>query len=212
MNRPVRRLCAEGAIALGVCAAAYAAVVRPVERELAEVSAKYLTLVSQGTRPIGDYSPAQLETVRVETLRRSTELVRHGESVRDESLMFAEVMALASRHDVRVDQVRPAATARDPQPAAAVNAVSAATAIPRDTKAAYTLSVAGTYAGLAAFIEGLSAGSGFSVVNSVRLTPDDGDRHHPIAAQIDADRYAFDLSSIPAGPTADAASGGKGTP
>ena len=90
-------------------------------------------------------------------------------------------------------------------------ASGSATDVPRDVRVAYTLSVAGSYSGLAAFIEGLSADTGLSVVHSVRITPDDHDHVHPVTAQIETEHFAFDVSSVsvstPAGVAAPAVEG-----
>lgn len=203
MNPHVPRVAFEGLAALALCAAGYALLVRPSEVRLAERTAEYAAIISKGALPANEISPEQIAGLERQTADRSAEIIRRGAPARDESVMFAAIMDLATRHGVRVDQVRPTtpapgttAASSSAQPTTPPPPPGAAPVEPPAVKAttvSYTLSVAGTYGQLAEFIRGISERTGFSVVNAVRITPDDADAEHPLSAQIETEHHAFEL-------------------
>ncbi len=192
MIYPARRTAGEFVLTLGACALAYSVFVRPVEKSLADVSARCSALASQGTNSLTTFTPEEAGAARAAILRQTDEIAHRGEPARDESLMFASIMALAGEHRVRVDQVRPTAVVKEALPAPSA---PGAPPVPKDIAVGYTISVAATYTDLADFLDGLSRDLGFTVVNSVRLTTDESDPLHPVSAQIETEHHAFDLGT-----------------
>ncbi len=209
MSHPLRRLAVESLIAVAVCAAAYSFLVRPVEQQLEMGAARYKSHITQATTTADDLSSFQLDQLDRTSARYRDEIARRSAHARDDSLMFAAIMTLASEHNVRVDQVRPTPTTRaeaispTPTPAAPHNALAPgmqlaplATLAPKDISTGYTLSVAAQYSDLAKFIEGLTIRTGFSVLTSIRITVDDTDPRYPVSAQIQTEHFAFGLTPV----------------
>jgi len=221
---PGRQMLAEFAIGVLVCAGAYMMLVEPAQRELvkarAEIDALRARDAEQGS--ISGLTEEQIAQLRSATLRRSESVREHSRMARDEAAMFGTIMALATEHGVRVDQLQPgaagvvneqgklvpvgqAATPPPPPPApAAAGAAAPAPAIApvRDMKSSYTISATGAYANVTALLDALQSKLGYTIIRSVRLTPMDPAGPQAVSVQIQTEHLAIDLSGVklPAAP------------
>lgn len=186
MNSPIRQIGVELFIGVAACTAAYVFMVQPLHRRVAETSAKNGDLQAQIQRDSSQALPKQqIDAMREEAAERSKSVAARSAFAADENATFGSLMALASRHGVRVEQLQPG-TARTqkakpapvaPSPASApgtpggpMNPETAAAPV-KDRRSAVSMTVLGEYGRVAAFVRSLECEMGFATVRTVRLTP-----------------------------------------
>lgn len=178
MNSPIRQIGVELFIGVAACAAAYVFLVQPLDRRVGEAGAKNIELQAQIQRDSSQALPKQqIDAMRVEAAARGKSVVERSAFAADENATFGSLMALASRHAVRVEQLQPG-TARTqkskPAPVAAPlppGTPEIATAPVKDRRSAVSMTVIGEYGRVAAFVRSLEREMGFTTVRTVRLTP-----------------------------------------
>lgn len=181
MNTPLRQVGVELVIGVAACAAAYVFLVQPLDRRVGEASAKIAELQAQIQRDSNQALPkADVESMRQQAAARGKSVAERSAFAMDENATFGSLMALASRHSVRVEQLQPG-TARAQKTRPAPIAAPAAPGTPgvpevvatpvKDRRSAVSMTVIGEYGRVAAFVRSLEREMGFTTVRTVRLTP-----------------------------------------
>jgi len=200
MNAAMKKIIAESAAGLLICGAGHYFVARPAAAKLAETRREVSTLVAQGVgaRTGPTLSVEQLEGLLRATGESASSIERRGEPARDETAMFAAVMALGTRCEVQIDQMQPVAAQAAAPGAAPAPAVGAPADKPgpADTTIRYTLSVTGSYGNTARFVDALRREVGYTVVSGVHVAPDSRKSGSVVHTTIETRHHAFDVSAV----------------
>jgi hypothetical protein len=202
---------AECAIAVSVCAAGYIFLVDPVKQDLAKVQSQVAAAraeQSQQSSSAGLSEPQVAELRRV-VAERAEQIQARSNVVKDQSALFGALMALGVEHKIRIDQLQPGVTtvgaeSTTPQPRnvfgntdpAAGGAAPTEPPKPRDTRMTCTLVVQGSYANITNFLAALQRDLGYTNILDVRLNPAAESGPNVVAATIQTEHFAFDLSSL----------------
>lgn len=186
-GRTLRILAAEAAIGVSLCAGAYLLLVEPVEARIIEARQRLNALQGElapaPAVPAGEVAKAQSERA---ALQRHAE--ERSRTASDEAAMFEAVMELATRHKVRVDQLQPAAMRPVKRPQ---EAGSGAEPAPIGQMRGYALVVAGTYEGIASFVDALQREVGLARVRAVRMAVDSRPGSETVIATIETEHLAL---------------------
>ena len=136
-------------------------------------------------------APAQAaESASVE--KRLAEIAERSAPARDAAKLNAAIESLASKAGVAVQRTQPRA-APDLAPSAPSGEDAEASApVTPDAALGFTIDAAGSFAGMARFVRALETDLGYTVVASVRLTPE-SERRDLIRASITTQHFAFSL-------------------
>lgn len=203
---PVRQLLCESIIGVSLCVGAYVWLVEPQSAKLAKIEAGIGLLSSNPNQSLP--TPQEIESAQralSEVNARITQIEKASASARDESGMFAALMALAAAHRVRVDSLQPvtladAGPARSATPAGAAPPPPPGATVPEpppnDTRLAYSMAVVASYSDVVNFLNALQASSGYTVVRSVSMEPTEDVSPQLVRATIDTVHFSFDTSRV----------------
>jgi hypothetical protein len=192
---PRRTLVAQSAIALAVCLGGYIVFVDPPRQELVQERAKAAALASQVQQ--ADSTRDQIPQITA-ALQAATgdaaNLLELGRLARDERQLYAAVVATAEQHRVQIDQLNPAKMPAAPtRPGAQPDMTGV-----RDIALGYSISAAGAYSDITAFVHALQSELGFTMVRSISLASRGNQGEDNLRASIDTAHFFFDPT--PAGP------------
>ena len=193
MNPQMRQLGAEIAVGLVVCFAAAELVLAPARRDLRAAQASVASLVPTSAGMNGP-SAEDIAKLQSDNARVRDEIDSRSAASRDEAALFSEIMAIADRNRLRLEQFQPnahAASTGERAPGAA-----------RDAVASYTLSLSGSFPSVVRFMDDLRACRVFVSTRTVRIAPIDGNGSGIVRADVNADFFSFDTAA----PTGDATS------
>lgn len=207
---PKRSLATEGLVCMSVCAAAYFFLVDPASTKLGEVRGQLRqTSAMPAPTPGAAITPDEARKIMDEVQVRVAEVEARSGPARDESALFASMMALAAAHNIRVDGLSPVGAAGDAgkgrkQPGGAGTApppppppgVEAPEPVPVDTSVEFLMSTVCNYADLVRFVDALQRMSGYTVIKSIRLEPADDNAPDRVHATIGTIHLAFDTSTV----------------
>ena len=212
-----RQLFAQFVIAAGICGAAYYFLVAPTRTHVLQVRSKVNTLLTQtGHAGANDQvDAAQLEKIRHEITSRAALIDEGSGPARNEAMMFSRVSDIATRHNIRVDQLQPATTRTKPgattagavapvapvgppgtpapapgQPPAAARPASS------DAAVGYLITAHGTYPNVVAFMDDLSRNLGFAIVTGFQLSLVGPTTPDQVRIQINTEHFAFDTGTL----------------
>lgn len=198
MSPHIRQCLAEVFVGLVVCFAAAELLLAPARKQLREAQASVASLLPAAVTSNAPTPDDVSRLVQSNASLREEIDVRSAAS-RDEAALFSEVMAIAGRHRVQLDQFQPA-TGRLAQPTA--QPASASTPASRDSVASYSISLNGAFPGVVRFLDELRASRVFVSTRTVRITPVESEANGLVRADIIADFFAFSTSGE--APTSDA--------
>ena len=167
-NEQARKLIAQLAIAAAICAGVHAMVASPLRSRALAAETELASFIDQH-----DMNAAVLADLpRVVETRQQTDagvrrVAARDQPALDESAMFTQVLDLASRAGVSVEQVIPAGEGRRD-----VTANAAAKPRPGDRRIRYTLVGGGSYGATTDFLERLQGDWAYCAVRQCRITPD----------------------------------------
>lgn len=207
MNVQYRQTAAEIAIGLVVCFAAAELLLLPARRELREQRASIAGLVpaSSAVKPPEEDDIARLAQAN-DVGRR--EIVLRSAATKDEASLFAEIMAIADRQRIRLDQFEPAAAIT---PVAAVAGQREQSTRP-DAVVTYTVSLSGGYGGVVRFLDELRRSNVFVNIRSVRIGPVDADPTNGVRADLSVEFYGFEVPGGAEGHDTTSPAGGEAKP
>lgn len=192
----VRRLGAELAIGLSLCAGAYLLLVDPLERSLASTREELGALRSRASGgSSAKVTPEQAAKAIAQARSFAREVRRRSAPALSEAEMFSAVTALAQRHHVRLDLLQPTGA---PRQAARSDERSDRKPLPGDARTGCTLTFMADFSDAAAFLADLQRELGYALVRAVRLTPtaEPGTRNVTVIAE--TEHRAFDTSVLEA--------------
>lgn len=189
MNPQVRQSAAEIVVGLVVCFAAAELLLAPARRELREAEASVASLMPTSAATSGP-TLEDIRRLQASNARTRDEIQTRSAASRDEAALFAEIMTIADRNRLRLEQFQPsmqaaASTERDASQA-------------RDSVSSYTISLSGGFPGVVRFMDDLRASNVFVSARTVRIAPADSDGSGIVRADIGADFYSFSTTA-PAG-------------
>lgn len=204
-----RKAFAEMAIGLMVCGAVHMFLIAPQNARLARLQAEVDSIATApGAAPA--LSAEQLDRLTRSAAEWADEVTRLSDAAQSETRLFTEIMTLAERSGVRIDQLQPtgqpaghAAAPPEQHAAAAPDAAQPASAEPVPPKqgaVGYTMVVSSSYVELIGFLAALPRQIGFTVVRSVRLEPleasDRGTATDLVRAEVQTEHYWFDATQL----------------
>lgn len=199
-NQGLRDALAQGSIGLMACVGAHMFLVDPVLKKISAAKAQEMSLASQANaaenlRKITPQITAASQRVgeEAERIRETGRLASH------EKELFAAMSTLATRHNIRVDQMSPKKLSP-----LVKNPAAGATASPADGVAgvAYTIDASATYNDLADFLRAIRSELGYTSIKALRMSPGSETRQKIVHAFIETEHYAFDV--VPVEPPAEA--------
>jgi hypothetical protein len=201
VNPHMRNVMAHGLIAGAILVGSYMLVVDRLQGKLRASRQESARLAKQVAESeyFRDLVPAMTQSLnRVEA---EAELIRKASDVsRDDRALYAAVMDMAQRHQVRLDEVNPATPTKTPvaerpvTPPGAPPAPPAGPDVRRIEKAlAYTVVASGAYGDMVAFLRGVQQDLGYSVIRNVNITAQP-DGSGMVRATLSTEHYAFDVT------------------
>jgi hypothetical protein len=189
----MRQLGAEIAVGLVVCFAAAELMLAPARRDLRAAQASVASLIPTSA---GTSGPSAEDIAKLQSDNASVrhEIESRSAASRDEAALFSEIMAIADRNRLRLEQFQHNAQAASTGERAAGAA--------RDSVASYTISLSGSFPSVVRFMDDLRACSVFVSTRTVRIAPVDGNGSGIVRADVSADFFSFDTTA----PTIDATS------
>ncbi len=196
MNTETRKLVPLVAIGLAVVIGGYKALVDPA-REKARVLAAEISETSArvaGAESFLDQIPAMTAEIaaleaRAGSIAATSGIARHSIG------LYEAVTRIGASCRVRINQLDPTAPV--------VAAPGAPNAPPsRDTQVGYQIIVQGSYADVVRFVGALGRDLGYTLVRSVRISPDRDSAQPMVTASIQTEHYGFDTAPPPPPPTA----------
>lgn len=191
MNPQTRQTVAEIAIGLVICFAAAEFLLLPARRELREQRAAIAGMLpaSSSVKAPDERDVARLAEANE---RGRREIVLRSAASKDEAALFAEIMAIADRHGIRVDEFEPGS-------AGAGAGTNVRAPMPPDEQArpdivaTYNVSLSGGYAGIVRFLDELRRSMVFVNARSVRITPMDAEGANGVRADLLVEFYGFNV-------------------
>lgn len=208
---PARQFGAECLVAVSICGGAYFFLVDPIRAQFHQVVAEIRRVSTVPPATPGAAITAEDARNILEQVQRQTGLIdRRSAVARDESALFASMMALAAAHDIRVDGLTPVGTgAGEPtksrrsssEPAVAPPpppppGVELPEPPPVDTRLEFSMSTVSHYLDLIRFVDALQSSSGYTVIKSVKVEPADDAAPDRVRATIETVHLAFDTSRV----------------
>lgn len=197
-HEAIRSLGAEAAIGLAVCLGVYFGVVQPLERRTDEAREQAKTLRTQQMQLMNQMTEAQARAVLAQARDFQRMVAARSKVALTESAMFAEVMDLAERHGVRIDQLQPSAV-RAGRPADGESQQG------RESRRCYSMVLSAEYAALAGFLDDLQHAVGFTKLRSVKVSVDGRPGSRRVLASIESEHLAFAAVQHDQGASAEAA-------
>lgn len=193
MNPQTRHTVAEIAIGLVICFAAAELLLLPARRELREQRASIAGMMpaSSSVRAPDERDVARLAEANE---RGRREIVLRSAASKDEAALFAEIMAIADRQRIRVDQFEPGSAGAGAGSGSKPPGQPEEPARP-DTVATYNVSLSGGYAGIVRFLDELRRSMVFVNARSVRIAPADTDAANGVRAELMVEFYGFNVPS-----------------
>lgn len=208
---PKRSLITESLVCVSVCAAAYFFLVDPASTRLGEVRGQLRqTSAMPAPTPGAAITPEEARKIMDEVRARVGEVEARSGPARDESALFASLMALAAAHNIRVDGLSPVGGAGDSgkgrrqggtqnvaaPPPPPPPGVEAPEPVPVDTSVEYLMSTVCNYADLVRFVDALQRTGGYTVFKSIKVEPADDSAPDRVRATIGTIHLAFDTSMV----------------
>lgn len=192
----VRTIAAEGLIGLALCAGAYFLLVDPVRARVESLRAAASPLTETGPAEESTQIAAMLESIRREVLALAAR-----PALPDEATLTSTMMKEAAAAGVRVDSIRPAlprARPTKPAPPAMDTAGQPISAPPppADRVIGYAMDVSGEYDAIRRFVRTLPSLGGYTVVKTVRMSPDHTPGSRLVQAVIETEHVSMDLQSL----------------
>lgn len=189
MNPQNRQTVAEIAIGLVICFAAAELLLLPARRELREQRAAIAGMLPASSSV---KAPEERDVARLAEAneRGRREIVLRSAASKDEAALFAEIMAIADRQRIRVDQFEPGSAG------AASSAKSSGQSDEQarpDIVATYNVSLSGGYAGIVRFLDELRRSKVFVNARSARISPTDTDSTNSVRAELLVEFYGFNI-------------------
>ena len=186
MNPQVRQSAAEIVVGLVVCFAAAELLLAPARRELRQAEASVASLMPAAAATSGP-TAEDIKRLQSNNARTREEIQVRSAASRDAAALFAEIMGIADRNRLRLEQFQPnaqAATSTEREQGGS-----------RDTVASYMISLSGGFPGVVRFMDDLRASNVFVSTRSVRIAPADSDGSGVVRADISADFYSFSAAA-----------------
>ncbi len=203
----IRRLAAELAIGLALCAGAYMLVVEPLERRLLDTRHEADTLREAASGATTQAPPEKAAAAVARTRRLAMAIEDRSAPARGESEMFGALSRLAESHRIRIDMLQPIQKQGEAGggPASAVPGVGGVgggagekspRVLPGDARAGYSISFVAEYADAAAFLGALQTELGFSIIKSGRITPAPEAGSKLVSVVIVTEHRGFDIRAL----------------
>ncbi|HEX8877862.1 MAG TPA: hypothetical protein VF777_14020 [Phycisphaerales bacterium] len=194
MNPNTRQIAAEIVIGLVICFAAAEFLLLPARRELREQRASIAGMVPTTSALLAP-GEKEISHLKAANDRGRREIVLRSAASKDEAALFAEIMAIAERQRIRVEQFEPSTAApgtasANPQPLPGGEDGSRP-----DIIAAYNINLSGGYSGVVRFLDELRHSPVFVNPRTVRIAPIDGDNRGGVHAELLVEFYGFDVRS-----------------
>lgn len=198
-----RRAASEFTIGLAVCGAVYYFLIAPTERKADELH-RQIVAVTKDTATGSNISVQQISELSQKTEQASRRIREGNHVAEDETDLFAAVTRLAEQTGVRIEQLQPTKV----KPRSAPGSPTSTGQNPDSTVAHATeqrepfsaveasLTLTGSYAGIAAFVDQLPKSTGFTAIRSLQVEP--SDLPDVVRAQITTRHFAFTLPEIAA--------------
>ena len=187
----VRQIVAEMVIGVAACAGVYLLGVDPAERKLSQVREQIQTLREEIARAQSfTGTPEDAEASLQKAREFAAQVARGSRMACSETDMIETIAALARRHGVRIDDLRPA----NPRQAARLN--TEAKPSPGDRYVAYAFSMTGDFARAAKVLDEAQREMGFAIVQSVKVLPVEGDGETTVRVTVQTEHRAFDTSAL----------------
>jgi hypothetical protein len=201
VNPHMRSVMAHGLIAGAILVGSYMLVVDRLQGKLRASRQESARLAKQVAESeyFRDLVPAMTQSLnRVEA---EAEVIRKASDVsRDDRALYAALMDMAQRHEVRLDEVNPATPTKTPNAERPVSPPGAPPAPPAGPDArriekalAYTVVATGSYNAMVAFLRGVQQDLGYSVIRTVNITAQP-DGSGMVRAMLSTEHYAFDVT------------------
>lgn len=196
---PLRALIAETAIGLALCGAAYALFVDPVEHQLRSLHDKAAALRAHSQSvDSSNLAPAAVQVAKDRAAALAARIRAASLPAKDETRMLQDLTALAERHRVRVDDLRPAQASslrRTARERGNGEGKSAALS-PVTARIGYGFSLVGGFADTAAFLAAVQTELGFATVTAVRMSTVQDPGSQLVRVQVETEHVAFDTRSL----------------
>lgn len=186
MTPQSRQCLAEVIVGLVVCFAAAEIVLAPARRELRDAQSAVAGIIPASTASDAPSSDDVARLVRANAVAIEEIQVRSAAS-RDEAALFAEVLSIADRHRLRLEQFQPVAGAAPAPDAAHVRA--------KDAVASYSISLSGGFPGVVRFLDDLRGSRVFVSTRTVRVAPAGSAADGVVRAEIAADFFAIAMDA-----------------
>jgi hypothetical protein len=178
-----------------ICGGAYFFFARPLTQEAAQMRARAETLVAQGFGQrtgagTSGLSDQQYKDAARELADTARGLHSRGRSAFNEAGMLTALTALATAHNMQLDQLQPV-PGRAVRKSVPVD--PAAPPPPDDREIGYTFTVRGEYESLVAFLRSLSENHAHTCVVSLRVSPSQEAGSPPVIAVVSTRHWAFDV-------------------
>ncbi len=191
MNNSNRNVVAHALIGAAILVGSYLTVVDRNQQQLSAVRVQTASLEGKvrEAEALRDLIPSM--TGALDATEKETAAIKASSTpVADERALYASLMSIAASHQVRLEEVNPAA----PQPLMLGPKTSAETlksARSIEHSIGYSIVATATYTNAAAFLRAIETDLGFSIVRSVRLSPlpESG----MIRLMLNTEHYAFDV-------------------
>jgi hypothetical protein len=188
-----RQIVAELVIGVAACAGIYLLGVDPAERKLAQVHGQIRILreeiqSAESTSASTDQAEATLAQARA----LAAAVAGRSRMALSEAEMMEAIAGLGTRHDVRIDDLRPAS------PRIPLKAKPDAKIPPGDRLVAYAFSMVADFAATAALLDDARRELGFAVVQSVKVQPAEGPGERLVRVTVQTEHRAFDTSGLAA--------------
>lgn len=197
-------------IAAAVIVGGHMMLVSPAKRHLAQARAQNIERETEAQRLQSLRSALPALAAAREQASLDAEAIERGNApAKDPGILFASLAALASEHNVRVDQLDPfvpRTSVAAPAQAVVAAADPAQAPLEPDIQLGYTMTVIASYGDLAAFLGAIQSELGFTRILSVRIAPAP-EGAETVAARIQTVHHAFTLPPICFDPPSDPSGG-----
>lgn len=183
-----RRLLSQAIILGAVCIGAPVFVVAPLKARLARMEQSLATAQREAASIADIMSAGERQTLDPDAAGRISAWIGEMNSISgDAATVYDRIMTLGAEHGVRIDRMQPVrVTAARP---------TAGRSSPAAQTLGFTIAAIGEYDSIAAFIEAIERGAGFSAVGSVRLIPVVADGAQLVQATIETRHRRFASSA-----------------
>lgn len=206
LTQVVRSFLPELAIGSACCAAGYFFFVDPLVTKLSRAHAEVDSLTLAISRSAGQ-TPASVDTANAAFAKTALDAIAARSSLAaDQARLLQAVSTLADTCRVRIEQFSPAVP-RGPRPVPGQSAVKVDPKIEQRT--ALSISLTGTYADTARFVQAMQQEIGFTTLRSLRVSPTSSSTPDTVSVTLDTEHIAVNTKALAAA-NAPAAPSGPG--